>query len=91
MRRLLPLLLALTVVPAFAEDGEAVPLKPFRAEAVDQSKPTYRVAQGDTVYSIARKFGRDPKLLLWLNRLEETATLPVGKVIFIGDAPVASR
>lgn len=85
------MLLALSVVSVFADDESAVPLKPFRATGPEQVRPTYKVAEGDTVYSIARKFGRDPKLLLWLNRLDEGAILSVGKVIFIGDAPVVSR
>ena len=88
MRRLLPLLLAFSVTTGFAEDENAVPLKPFR---VEQVRPTYKVTEGDTVHSIARKFGRDPKLLLWLNRLDEAAVLSVGKVIFIGDSPIVSR
>jgi LysM repeat protein len=90
MRRLLPMLLALLGVSVFAEDSD-VPLKPFRAQASAPARQTYRVAEGDTVYSVARKLGRDPKLILWLNRIDESAILPVGKVIFIGDAPVVSR
>ena len=83
MRRLLPTLLAILAIPAFAADETAVPLKPFRSAP---SQNTYTVVEGDTLYSIARKFGRDPKLIHWLNRLGDADVLPVGKVLFIGDA-----
>jgi LysM repeat protein len=93
MRRLLLMLLASLSIPAFAVDEEPVPLKPFRPQAPvnSQARAVYTVVEGDTIYSISRRFGRDPKLLLWLNRLEEGAVLPVGKVVFIGDAPVVVR
>ncbi len=83
MPRLLPTLLAILAIPAFAADETSVPLKPFRS-APPQN--TYTVVAGDTLYSIARKFGRDPKLIHWLNRLGDADVLPVGKVLFIGDA-----
>ena len=82
MRRLLTSLLALSSLPAFAVDAP-VPLKPFRAAPV---RSVYTVAHGDTLHSIARKFGRDVKLIVWLNRLENADALPVGKALFIGDA-----
>lgn len=80
------MLLAILAIPAFAADESAVPLKPFRSAP---PRNTYTVVEGDTLYSIARKFGRDPKLIHWLNRLENADALPVGKVLFIGDATVA--
>lgn len=88
MRLVLPTLLALSAVAFSAGEEPAVPLKPFRprAESPSSVRNTHVVAAGETVYSIARKYGRDPKLLLWLNRIEETETLPIGKVLFIGDA-----
>lgn len=87
MRRLLTSLLAFTALPAFAMD-EPVTLKPFRQTPV---RNVYTVEQGDTLHSIARKFGRDVKLIVWLNRLEDVDALPVGKAIFIGDAPGVAR
>ena len=87
MRRLLTSLLAFTALPAFAVE-EPVPLKPFRPAP---TRNIYTVEQGDTLHSIARKFGRDVKLIVWLNRLEDADALPVGKAIFIGDAPVVAR
>jgi LysM repeat protein len=91
MRRLLFMLLASLACPAFAADEDSVPLKPFRMESAAPARNTYTVAQGDTVSSIARKFGRDPKLIVWLNRLETPDALPVGKVLFIGESPTAAR
>lgn len=85
MRRLLTSLLAFSALSAFAVD-EPVPLKPFRPAP---TRNVYTVQQGDTLHSIARKFGREVKLIVWLNRLENADALPVGKVIFIGDAPAS--
>ncbi len=92
MRHMLPLLLALAS-PAFAVDEVPVPLKPFRPQSGAPSQPrnTYTVVEGDTIYSIARRFGRDPKLIQWLNRLEDANSLAVGKVLFIGDSPTVAR
>lgn len=86
MRRLLPTLLAFLACSAFAADDAAVPLKPFRTQPAPAMRTTYVVAGGDTLFSIARKFDRDPKLIQWLNRLDNADVLPVGKVLFIGDA-----
>ena len=93
MRRLLSLLLASLAFPAFAADETPVPLKPFRsqASAPAQARNTYTVIEGDTLYSIARKFGRDPKLIQWLNRLDDANSLAVGKVLFIGESPTVAR
>ena len=87
MRRLLTSLLALSALPALAVD-EPVPLKPFRPTP---TRNVYTVEEGDTLYSIARKFGRDVKLIVWLNRLENADALPVGKALFIGNAPIVAR
>ena len=80
--RCLLTLLTFSTFTVFAVEEYAVPLKPFRTEV----RQTYKVAAGDTVYSIARRFGRDPKLIQWMNRLNDDAILSVGKVVFIGDA-----
>jgi len=89
MRLVLSILVALSPAAFSAGEEPAVPLKPFRprTESPAPARNTHVVAAGETVYSIARKYGRDPKLLLWLNRIEEADTLPIGKVLFIGDAP----
>lgn len=89
MRLMLSILVALSPAAFSAGEEPAVPLKPFktRTESPAPARNTHVVAAGETVYSIARKHGRDPKLLLWLNRIEETEPLPVGKVLFIGDGP----
>ncbi len=86
MRCLLPTLLAILACSAFAADEAAVPLKPFRTQPTPAARTTYVVAEGDTLFSIARKFERDPKLIQWLNRFDNADVLPVGKVLFVGDA-----
>lgn len=93
MRRLLPLLLASLASPVFAVDQTPVPLKPFRPQSTAPAltRNTYTVIEGDTLYSIARKFGRDPKLIQWLNRLDDANSLAVGKVLFIGESPTVAR
>lgn len=91
MRSIIPILLILAA-PAFSAGEDApVVLKPFRPqpESHAPAQSTHTVAAGETVYSIARKYGRDAKLILWLNRIEEGAILPVGKVLFIGEKPAA--
>ena len=90
MRRLLTSLLAFSALQASALE-EPVPLKPFRQPAPVVVRNVYIVEEGDTLSSIARRFGRDAKLIQWLNRLENADTLPVGKALFIGDAPMVSR
>ncbi len=91
MRFVIPILLALAAPVFSAGEDAPVALKPFRPQSESPApvRDIHIVAAGETVYSIARKYGRDAKLILWLNRIEEGAILPVGKVLFIGEKPAA--
>ncbi|RDI95259.1 peptidoglycan endopeptidase [Meiothermus sp. QL-1] len=61
---------------------KAVILPWFLALALSQSSPTHTVQRGDTLYSIARRYGTTVETLMQLNRLED-ATLSVGQVLLL--------
>jgi murein DD-endopeptidase MepM/ murein hydrolase activator NlpD len=66
--------------PESASEPEAAPSAPTPPPA------SYQVQSGDTLYSIARRFGADPKALAELNRMEPGDTLPVGRRIALPHA-----
>jgi len=73
-------LLALGIALAigiFEGDGRETP----RAEAEESGWMTIKVEKGDTVYSIARRFGTDVETVSRMNRLDDPSFVRVGQVL----------
>ena len=54
-----------------------------QTKALARTKPAYRVRRGDTIASVARRFGVSPTSLRALNRMRSGARLRPGSVIRI--------
>lgn len=87
MKRFVPLFLALSllammVVPAFAEETQQT------------CSAQYTVQRGDTLFKIGVKYGVDWRNIFYANGITNVLTLPVGKVLCIpagtATAPVAT-
>ena len=70
-----------------------IPVSPTPVSSVSLGGPavpaTYRMAKGDTVYSIAARFGLDPGDLMERNDVDDPSDLPAGTVLTLSG--VASR
>ncbi|MBO2533607.1 3D (Asp-Asp-Asp) domain-containing protein [Planifilum fulgidum] len=56
-----------------------------RAEAEGSGWATIKVEKGDTVYSIARRFGTDVETVSRMNRLKDPSLIRVGQVLRVPD------
>ena len=57
-------------------------IKPGQQLAI-VDKSVYTVVQGDTLYSIARKFGREPNEIARQNNISPSSTLLAGTILQI--------
>jgi LysM repeat protein len=68
---------------------------PAAAQPAFGSTTTYRVRPGDTLWSLARRFGTTPDRLAVLNEISTEATLQIGRPLRVpvpsGPMPVAAR
>ena len=53
--------------------------------AEEQEGPLYQVQDGDTLYSIAQKFGGDVQLLQRLNGIENSSLISIGQTLILSD------
>ena len=61
----------------FVGDGRGA----FRAEAKESGWMTIQVEKGDTVYSIARRYGSDVETVSRINRLEDPSLIRIGQAL----------
>ncbi len=61
------------------------------SEQADASRNTYTVKKGDTLYSLGRRFGKDPETLAKLNGLKRAQGLRAGEVLQLTEAESAPR
>lgn len=74
--------LATPAKPATAPAAPATPPAPARPAAA-QKNVSHKVAQGETVWGIAKKFGVEPKALMSTNNLKDASSLRVGDSLTI--------
>jgi murein DD-endopeptidase MepM/ murein hydrolase activator NlpD len=60
-------------------------------EQADSSRDSYTVKKGDTLYSLGRRFGKDPETLAKLNGLKRAQGLRAGEVLQLSEAEHADR
>jgi 3D (Asp-Asp-Asp) domain-containing protein len=76
-RWLIPALGLALAVGWFVGDGRELP----RAAAGESGWTTIKVEKGDTVYSIARRFGTDVETVSRMNRLDDPSFIRVGQAL----------
>jgi lipoprotein NlpD len=83
-----------TTVPAPVTDRTAPPAAMEQRQAPKLGKDYYAVKKGDTLYSIARAVGRDPKDIAAWNNLDSAAPLHIDQTLRIappeGSAPAVA-
>ncbi len=90
MRNSLPISLVLLTAVAFL--GGCGPLPSPRAPSYSgPSPPVYQVRRGDTLYSIAQRFGMDHRKLKRWNSIRAPASLEVGQKLRLQPVEVKSR
>jgi membrane-bound lytic murein transglycosylase D len=69
------------VAPAALPQAATPP--PAAKPAAASGNVSHKVAQGDTVWAIAKKFGVEPKALMSTNNLKDASSLRVGDSLTI--------
>lgn len=86
---------SLTIVALFFFSMVTVAALPAGAQPTSANTTTYRVRPGDTLWSLARRFGTTPDRLAVLNGISTNATLRIGRPLRVpvasGSSPVAAR